>query len=185
MKKPNKVTIELARPSDAETLYDINRRVWYSTYINKAAGITRYQITKRLMGKNGEMKAKKLANWKKLLSPSNKYAEVFIAKIDGKIVGYTCPGKYEGKWRVGAIYILKKYQGLGIGKLLIEKNIKWHGNSHDIYLEAATYNKRAIDFYKEYGFKETHNKITDDNALVKAGKAKAIPVIEMVRKTKG
>lgn len=178
------ISIKKAKISDAKDIYEINRKTWFTTYINKEAGLTRYQIKKRVDGLNNELKSKNLARFKERLKRPNAEITTYLTKVNGKIVGYTMPGKYDGIWRVGAIYILKKYQSLGIGDLLINKNIEWHNNKHDIYLEVAKFNKKAINFYKKHGFVLTNRKVVDSNPRAASGEIRPIPVFEMVRKVR-
>ncbi|MCA9348169.1 GNAT family N-acetyltransferase [Candidatus Saccharibacteria bacterium] len=44
---------------------------------------------------------------------------------------------------------------MGIGSLLLQNTLDWHGTSEDIYLHVVSYNERAIRLYEKYGFEKT------------------------------
>ena len=80
-----------------------------------------------------------------------------VCEIDGKIIGICQYMKsqndnYRNSGLLGALYILKKYQGFGIGKELFKRAILGLKDMgyNSIYLECLTGNK-ALDFYKKYG----------------------------------
>ena len=88
---------------------------------------------------------------------------VFVAKVDGRIVGFVAGdanwfSKREHK-KVGAIHeivILPEYQGMGIGHALMEKILDYFRNKglHIAELWVGDENHRAIEFYRNFGFRE-------------------------------
>ncbi len=88
---------------------------------------------------------------------------IFVAKVDGRIVGFVAGdanwfSKREHK-KVGAIHeivILPEYQGMGIGHALMEKILDYFRNKglHTAELWVGDENHRAIEFYRNFGFKE-------------------------------
>ncbi len=84
----------------------------------------------------------------------------FVAEYDGKIVGHCSVGlvrKYE-RYRHRAdvtFVILKKYWGLGIGRILMQQCIDWcrDKNVTQIELGVISDNKCAISLYESFGFK--------------------------------
>lgn len=82
-----------------------------------------------------------------------------IAIVDNKIVGfaYYVPARDEDLSNAGevmAIYLLKEYQGLGIGKMLMNTCLeKLSKNKYDKFLVwVLKDNKKAINFYSKCGF---------------------------------
>ena len=80
----------------------------------------------------------------------------FVAKDNGKIVGFSCFGKYRSDelanaGEIFAIYILKEYYGTGVGNALMQA-----GLGELDYPQVAVWvlkdNKRAIRFYEKCGF---------------------------------
>ena len=75
---------------------------------------------------------------------------------DNKVIGicYYCDcniDKYDGYGRIGALYLLKEYQGLGIGKELFKLGIKGliDMGYDKMELECMQGNS-AVNFYKKY-----------------------------------
>jgi ribosomal protein S18 acetylase RimI-like enzyme len=62
--------------------------------------------------------------------------------------------------RVGTIVVLNKFQGLGIGKLLMKHIEKWAQSegAEEIRLEVMEFNSNAQKFYDSIGF-QTHSHI--------------------------
>ena len=94
----------------------------------------------------------------KFLDKTNNY---FVAEVDGKIVGICYydeynNDKYKGYGYIGALYLLEKYQDLGIGKemfrLAIENLTKMGYDK--MYLECAVGNEH-LGFYEHYTGKIT------------------------------
>ncbi len=164
-----------AQPEDAEAIRNIQATTWIDTYPNKDAGITEGDIRERVGIDNPEVNQRRIANWLKGINDPDR--NIFVAKIEGKVVGFVASGVLEGKNRLGALYVLPEAQGKGAGKLLMQKTLELNGDK-DLYLHVASYNQKAIDFYKKFGFKGTGHKVTDEVAKLRHGKE--IPEIEMV-----
>ena len=80
----------------------------------------------------------------------------FVAKVDNKAVGFVVFGKsedtkYSDYGYLGALYLLKDYQGYGIGKKLFEialNGLKELGYSKMIF--ECMKGNNTINFYKKY-----------------------------------
>ena len=173
------ITIERALPEDAEAISELLRQTWLATYPNVEAGITEEDIRLRTDGENGERIPQNIENWRKRIETNNGSIAVFVARTDGKVVGMAAPDIIDGKRRIGAIYVLPETQSKGVGSQLMQKALEWHGDKEDIYLFVASYNQRAIDFYKSFGFEQTHRAVVDEGNVY--GNTH-IPEIEMIRK---
>ncbi|MEI9914071.1 MAG: GNAT family N-acetyltransferase [Candidatus Saccharibacteria bacterium] len=178
------VAIEPALLQDAEAVTDVHRRTWLATYPNVEAGITEEDIRIRVDGEHDELKPLRLEQWKKSIENTDGSRAVFVARQDGKVVGFCAPGIISGQRRIGAIYVLPEAQSKGLGSQLLERAVEWHGRDEDIFLRAATYNEQAISFYKKHGFEETGRLVEDESEAVKLRGAVAIPEVEMVLKAK-
>jgi hypothetical protein len=49
------VLVEVAKPEDAEGVFDVQRLTWLATYPNAEAGITEEDIRVRVEGEHGEL----------------------------------------------------------------------------------------------------------------------------------
>ncbi len=103
--------------------------------------------------------------------PENNY----VAVVDDHIVGFSCYLKARDEdlkdaGEIMAIYILKDYYGLGIGKKLMAVCYKELSQYNKIILWVLKTNKNAIDFYEHIGFvqdgKEKEVKINEGVKLV-------------------
>lgn len=79
---------------------------------------------------------------------------IFVAEVDGKIVGFAnySPVKEEGKVELVAIYLYPEYQGNGIGTSLLEEGFNLDGVK-EISINVEKENRIGTTFYKAKGFK--------------------------------
>ncbi len=105
--------------------------------------------------------------------PENTY----VAIVDGKIIGFSCylesrDEDLEDTGEIMAIYILKEYQNLGIGKKLMEV----------CYKELSKYSKRSVWVLgcntKSLGFYERQGFVADGKTKMLHGKE----VIRMIKR---
>jgi ribosomal protein S18 acetylase RimI-like enzyme len=176
------LTVEVARPEDAEGVFEVQRRTWLATYPNTEAGITEEDIRLRVEGEHGELVTQKIERWRSAIETAGDKRAVFVVRDNQRVVGFVAPAIMDGQRRIGAIYVLPDTQDKGLGSKLLQAAIEWHGRDEDIYLHVASYNQNAIDFYKQNGFEETGKAISDEMAQL--GNGKEIPEIEMVLGTK-
>lgn len=174
------VAIERAVPADAETICDIRDRAWIEAYPNTELGITAEDIKLNAQGRNGVFVSNRIAYLKEQLAKdAHAGFTTFVAKLDGKVVGYIDPHTdSENRRRIGAIYVAPEAQGRGVGGKLMNQVLALYGRDEDIFLEVVRYNHNAIDFYKRFGFEETDAVVPVDEAA--PDYFKHLPQTEMV-----
>ena len=84
-----------------------------------------------------------------------------VAKIDGRIVGYIswsdrCREHFSvnGAAEIGNLYVLRDFQGRGVGRELLETALARIGEQ-DVVLSAFSSNVAALGFYEHMGFERT------------------------------
>lgn len=75
-----------------------------------------------------------------------------VAELDGSAVGFGC---WESAGIVSAMYILPEYQGLGIGRKLMDALLERMTDCTQIRLQVLEGNDSAIGFYRHLGFRFT------------------------------
>ena len=77
-----------------------------------------------------------------------------VAQLNGEIVGFACYGTNpSGDPEIFGLYLLKKAQGLGIGRKLLDAAIQKINSKGPVYLWVLQGNTHAIGFYEHYGFR--------------------------------
>jgi ribosomal protein S18 acetylase RimI-like enzyme len=170
------VEIAKASPGDAEVICDIRDRAWLEAYPNAELGITRDDIRLNAQGRGGEFVPRRIAYLK---DQFGKDSSTFVAKVDGKVVGYIDPQINERqRKRIGALYVAPEFQRMGIGSKLMQTVLNLYGRDDDIYLEVVSYNENAIRFYKRFGFEKTDAVVPEEEGRPEY--MKSLPEIEMV-----
>lgn len=159
---------------------NVRRKTWLATYPNEELGITVEDIESEFAKypdtEEGRVKLRE-DHKKYYLDPNFKY---LVAKEGKEVIGFFIGKKSKDSNRLLAIYVLPEYQGKGVGSGLMKKGMEWFGDSKDIYVNLASYNKNAKVFYKNFGFIETGKDATDAHNPLPTGKI--IPEIEMVKR---
>lgn len=135
---------------DAKEIAYVGVKSWYDFYQN----IMPYDYLKNRMD-NLDIEEVKT---KEFLENSNQYTKI-VCEIDNKVVGFcyymdSDNDKYKNHGYLQSLYLLKEYQGLGIGKQLFQKAVEGliDKGYNKMYLECAVGND-VINFYKKYGGK--------------------------------
>lgn len=142
-------------------------------------GITKEDIELKFSKDNTAEGRKQIEEWKKRYSDDNERR--WVAKNENQIVGFCVAGKEKGGNRIYAIYVLPDFQGAGRGKELLQKSLNWLGGEKDVYVNVASYNTKAIKFYKRFGFVKT-GRVVHSEGVDSLPSGKIIPEIEMVKK---
>ncbi len=174
------LSITKATVDDVEAICEIQAVTWLDTYPNPELGITKAAIRQRIEGANGQNKLPRIAKWRSIITASGPgTGQTYVARLDGQVVGFGSARIDEQNRRtIGALYVLPEAQRLGVGRKLMRHILDWLGSDQDIYVIAASYNDKAINFYKSCGFQMTSRHVVDTAA--QATGDIEIPEIEMV-----
>jgi ribosomal protein S18 acetylase RimI-like enzyme len=175
-----KIVVVSAKPEDARGIAEVFYKTWLDTYPNEEAGITVDDIEDRYKDSFTEESLKKRAE--RIANPP-KGENLIIAKEDGKVVGLCRAIQNPDNNQIQAIYVLPEYQGRGIGHLLWGEAQKLFAPGKDIVVRVATFNAKAIDFYRKLGFEDTGKRWEDERFKMKSGAV--IVETEMVIKKQG
>ncbi|MGC7095827.1 GNAT family N-acetyltransferase [Amycolatopsis lurida] len=75
-----------------------------------------------------------------------------IVTVDGTDAGVLVVEAHPEGWYLGRIELLPEYQGRGIGGVLIQRLAD---RGTPLHLEVLAVNRRALEFYRRHGFRET------------------------------
>lgn len=146
-------SLRYATREDAELVADISRQTFYDTFAadNTEEDMTKFldeQFTKgRLMLEVG--------------SPENIF---LLAQAGDVVAGYLklregrrlTPFEWLRSLEIARIYVVKDFIGQGVGRLLMQAaiDIATQKEKEVIWLGVWERNRRAIDFYKSWGFEK-------------------------------
>lgn len=166
------LTIREAVPSDAVQIAHIQHVTWLATYVNKEHGIEPADIEAQSFES-----PERIAHHVDSINGTNSW-KIWVAEVDGKVVGFNGVNKGEEINYQGGCYILPEYQGQGIGSELIKKSYAALGSDKPIECGVATFNENALKFWKKQGFEV----VGKDAHPLKSGKT--LPLVKMLRPLK-
>ena len=79
-------------------------------------------------------------------------ANIWVAEIDGTVVGYTLAGPGRGVWLLKGLFVAPEYQGQGIGRQLFRTSYRAAPPNTPVELKVIASNARAIRMYEQEGF---------------------------------
>lgn len=92
------------------------------------------------------------------------FSAIFVAEIDGKIIGYLAGGVQEAEkcrnikylCELGSLWVDDEYRSKGIGKELVKEFEKWcrEKKVSRLSVDTSAGNERAIEFYRKEGFED-------------------------------
>jgi ribosomal protein S18 acetylase RimI-like enzyme len=173
MNKPITITTPIA--TDIEGIQEVFYSSWLDTYPNTEAGITKEDIEERFRDRNSPDTLEKRRGT--FTNPPEGHL-ILVAKDGEKITGVCRLIKRETVNQLQSIYILPEYQRRGIGHMFWEKALTFFDPTKETIVQVATYNSRAINFYKKLGFVDTGKRFTEERHRMPISGA-FIPEMEM------
>ncbi len=76
----------------------------------------------------------------------------FVAKEDGKIIGYLTGHSYYREVHVGDLVVLKEYRHHHVGTALMKKMEEYFAGKGFEHINLTTYEFQAPEFYKKCGY---------------------------------
>lgn len=148
------IVIRHITPADFEAKAEVHSRTWHETYQGKLPQWLVDKITPEFA-----------LDVTKRHDPAN----VFVALIDGEVVGYAElanparePSDYPDTAELGAIYVLNRCQGFGIGRKLVQAVFDALPTTR-VVLWVFESNEKAQGFYRHIGFHPTGKTQTEDD----------------------
>lgn len=163
--------IGFAKAGDGAGIAAVQKQGWLTAYPDPSIGLTREDIETIPFGSSEQ-----LAKWEKRIEDQGEGRRIWVAREEGKIIGFSVAAKTPDVHELQAIYVLPTYHGKNVGKALMDASMTWLGNECEVVVWLFTHNKRAAAFYRKYGFSESGKEATLEV------NGKQIPDFEMVKK---
>jgi len=172
---PENFFITDSQPEDVEAIEKMRYQSWLETYPNDEFGVTKEMIEERFAPK---LSTEGLEKRREQYLQNQKNPDILnlVAKDDaGQVIGYVFATRGDEGNEIDAIYTNKVVHGIGIGGALMQRALDWIGNE-DSFLLVTSYNERAKNFYKKFGFIEVGEPFIDN--------VPNMPLQRMERKTR-
>ncbi len=172
-------TVEEARPEDAERIIYVNIQSWLTTYPNPELSVSYQEISDFIGGGVPE----KVTLWREFLGKcqGSSFARVWVARAAAEgVVGFCLARKNASDNTVQMLYLLKAWQGFGLGKKLMEQADAWFDRSKPVRIKVVAYNQPAIGFYTHQGFEKSGDVPTGEAFTLASGKV--LPEIQMEKR---
>lgn len=174
------ITSQRPKESDVKDIQQVFYETWLATYPNDEAGITIDDIEERFKNRFSDSALQKRID--DMMSETGEKL-FLVAKDDVKVVGVCKLVKTELYNDLMAIYVLPRCQRMGVGLMFWEKAKEFFGTEKDIIVQVATYNNKAINFYKKLGFVDTGKRFTQEFLKMPVS-GSYIPEMELIIKAK-
>jgi ribosomal protein S18 acetylase RimI-like enzyme len=152
----------ITTPKLPDDVYQIQKAfydTWLDTYPDSQIGITTTDVEEIFKDSFTEQG---LLRRNKYLLNLNSNQKFLVAKIQDMVVGVLFLNIKDEYNQLQAIYVLPSYQGRGIGKMFWQSALEFFDPNKDIIVHVATYNTKAIHFYKSLGFVDTGKRLTEE-----------------------
>lgn len=114
--------------------------------------------------------------------PEDQNKQSFVAKNEGKVIGFCNVSKNENRNQIEGIYILPEFQGAGLGKKFWNEAKNFFDTKKDTRVMVTPYNIQAIEFYRSLGFELTGKQDYEgDGEIMKSGAVLPFPVEMLIR----
>lgn len=101
--------ISEAALEDAEGILHVQKTAWICTYPNAERGITKEDVLDRVKMFEAE-------RWRKNISETGEQSEIFVAKADDKVIGFSGVMHEEDRDRISAVYVHPDNHKKGVGR---------------------------------------------------------------------
>lgn len=165
-------TIELPVIGDEVFIGPMHLQAWKETYVTPESGVTE-ALVDELVGHIATKTGFRKNTLTEALAHPEKVFYRVIKNDKGNIVGFFHCAKTDTANVLEGVYLLNEVKGSGVGTKLMEEFLLWSDKDKESRLEVFSFNDRAMNFYKKFGFKE----VEGSTQLYK----EKIPFIEMVR----
>lgn len=140
--------IEYARFEDIKEINELWKQSWLATYPSEEYGISNEDILPQL-----ELTDEKIAFYKKYFEEHPSGPGYWVVRNGHEIAGFIRVKKLENNiGQLKAVYVLPKYFGTGVAKMLMETALDYLKDCDEIFVQCVAYNDRATKFYQKYGF---------------------------------
>jgi ribosomal protein S18 acetylase RimI-like enzyme len=148
------ITISKETAEDLPGIMEVLYKTWLSTYVDKVQGVTKADVEKRFAWRNDPVAISKAqADFKmKEHNPENENIFGMVAKLDGKIIGYSKFIKFQNNDQLEIIYVLPEYQGKGVGRKFWDEMQKYMTTGKKVIVDVVDGNLPAISWYESLGF---------------------------------
>ena len=171
------IKIREAKKEDADKIQKLYYVTWLNTYVNEESEITKDKLEKRFSNLLSEKSIEWLKNFIESGIPKNhKY---LFAEHDNNIVGVMYVEREVDHNRIQGLYILPEYQGKGLGTSFWNEAYKIINKENNTVLDVVEYNKKAIEFYKKFGFIDSGKRFLEEVSNIDYIKR---PMMEMILK---
>lgn len=154
MKEKLEFKIEAPKIGDEIGLAPMHIQSWKETYVTPESGLTEEMVDEKLghMLTNTDFRRNTISE--AIKNPDKVFYRVIRSSND-QIVGFMHGSKHEEFNELDGIYLLNEVKGTGVSTKLMEEFLNWIDKSKPIRLEVFSFNDRALNFYKKYGFVKT------------------------------
>jgi len=169
--------IRKAKPEDVLGLHNVYYITWLDTYPNQEFNITKEDI---IFKYESRLDPEKLVERKEKISKIGKNEVLLLVEKDGVVVAVCNAVQDDVCNELRSIYVLPEHQGRRLGWNLWAEAKKIFDPKKETLVKVASYNEKAINFYKKIGFESTGEIIFDEKFKMRNGAI--IPELKMIRR---